>query len=53
MAKLFICDDIANMSSQKNFIGEDIAKHIKNADYSICNLEGYEKSENMSLNSLV
>lgn len=50
MAKLFICGDIANMSSQNNFIGEDIAKHIKSADYSIGNLEGPEKSKNMSLN---
>ena len=50
MAKLFICGDIANMSSQKNFIGEDIAKLIKSADYSIGNLEGPEKTKNMSLN---
>lgn len=50
MAKLFICGDIANMSSQKDFIGEQMAKHIKDADYSVGNLEGPEKQTNISLN---
>lgn len=40
MAKLFICGDIANVSSDQQFISEELQKIIQTADYAICNFEG-------------
>ena len=46
MATFFICGDIINRYSPNQFIDNQIIDIIKNADYSICNLEGPILPEN-------
>lgn len=46
MAKIFICGDIVNTSSEDGFISENLVSLIRNADYSIANLEGPELAKN-------
>lgn len=40
MARIFICGDLVNQSSEKSFIDEPLQKIIQSCDYSICNFEG-------------
>ena len=40
MAKIFVCGDVVNMFSSKQFIGEDLQARIESADFAIANLEG-------------
>ena len=40
MTKLFVCGDIINQFSDRCFIGEELTKVIKSADYAIGNFEG-------------
>lgn len=40
MAKVFVCGDVVNMFSSRQFVGEELLERIKSADYAIANLEG-------------
>lgn len=40
MAKIFVCGDVVNMFSSRQFVGEDLLARIASADYAITNLEG-------------
>ena len=42
MAKLFVCGDIVNQTSDDEIVGEKLTAIIHEADYSICNFEGPE-----------
>lgn len=46
MVNFFICGDIVNKFSDEQFIDNQLIDIIKNADYSICNLEGVLLSDN-------
>lgn len=40
--RFFICGDVINLSNRCSFIGQKLSKIIKNADFSVANLEGVE-----------
>lgn len=44
MGKVFVCGDVINMYSSKQFVGENLRSLIKASDYAIANLEGCEYS---------
>lgn len=44
MIRLFVCGDIVNMTGGVGFISDELSAIIKEADYSIANLEGPEIS---------
>lgn len=46
MAKLFVCGDIVNQKTTHPFVGENLARVICAADYSVCNFEGPELKPN-------
>src|SRR5450759_3465174 len=40
MIDIFVCGDVVNLFSEKQFVDPDLCEFIKKADYSICNFEG-------------